>query len=286
MEAFPTTTIQSRNQTFTCFPKLPLELRLKIWREALPGRRIVEIRTSHTSRRDGFHRHPEQLWDNPQTISPPHSRSIYHIMQACKESYAIASKRYWPILDPHQVIDHSFTRLALMFASRRALPGRERFRDRLNYDDDVFWIRDPAVHRPYKWSSYALHEMRTIAVERNELILLFLQALWDEAGQLTWRNKDDEYRDHLRSLKEIIIFDFDQGDSKDPSWLQQYSLVEQDIEDAIKEAMFEIAEPLDGKLVRTALQLFKGVKLFLAETWINSDGKQHITSNPPDWMYL
>jgi hypothetical protein len=30
-------------ETFTLFPKLPIELRLKIWEEALPGPRIIEI---------------------------------------------------------------------------------------------------------------------------------------------------------------------------------------------------------------------------------------------------
>lgn len=271
---------------FTCFPKLPLELRLKIWREALPGRRIIEISTHYDLRRYNPYPRSVSFWSPSQTVSPPHPRSIYHIMQACKESYVIVSKRYWPILDPHQVIDHSFTKLALMFASRRALPGREAFRDRFNYDDDVFWIHDPEIFRPSKWVSYALHEMRTVAVERDDLVLLFLQGLRDGDGRFTWSVWNDGYRDHLRSLKEIIIFDFDQGDPKDPSWLQQYSLVEQDIEDAIKAAMFAIDEPLDSKVVKTALQLFKGVKLFLAEVWIKSDGKQHIASTPPDWMYL
>jgi hypothetical protein len=30
-------------QLFTCFPKLPIELRLKIWKEALPGPRILPV---------------------------------------------------------------------------------------------------------------------------------------------------------------------------------------------------------------------------------------------------
>ncbi|KAF8860144.1 hypothetical protein BDZ45DRAFT_741750 [Acephala macrosclerotiorum] len=33
---------------FTLFPKLPIELRLKIWNEALPGPRVVEILWSPT----------------------------------------------------------------------------------------------------------------------------------------------------------------------------------------------------------------------------------------------
>jgi hypothetical protein len=34
---------KSKYDTFTCFAKLPTELRLKIWNENLPGPRIVRI---------------------------------------------------------------------------------------------------------------------------------------------------------------------------------------------------------------------------------------------------
>lgn len=39
----------SARQTFTCFERLPLKLRLIIWKNALPGPRIVEVLYDHSS---------------------------------------------------------------------------------------------------------------------------------------------------------------------------------------------------------------------------------------------
>lgn len=38
-------------ETFTCFPKLPLELRLKVWHNSMPGSRVLEIRFNKRKRR-------------------------------------------------------------------------------------------------------------------------------------------------------------------------------------------------------------------------------------------
>jgi hypothetical protein len=39
-------TADKSDPTFTCFSKLPIELRLKIWKEALPGPRVIKLKFS------------------------------------------------------------------------------------------------------------------------------------------------------------------------------------------------------------------------------------------------
>jgi len=64
---------------FTIFPKLPVELRLKIWKFALPGRRIVDIRCDKQS----------VLFEKYRSSTP-----IPSILHVCSESRTLASKVY------------------------------------------------------------------------------------------------------------------------------------------------------------------------------------------------
>jgi hypothetical protein len=71
---------QEPPEEFTLFPKLPIELRLKIWKAALPGPRVIEF--SHTS----FFRRLTLIKDS--------QNSLLNLSNSCKEAYDVVKKDY------------------------------------------------------------------------------------------------------------------------------------------------------------------------------------------------
>jgi hypothetical protein len=78
--------IAIKNEFFAVFPKLPAELRNRIWAFALPPRPIIDISTSPMS--------------NSFSICRPSLTAVMKIMLTSKEAYGFASRRYWPIPTP------------------------------------------------------------------------------------------------------------------------------------------------------------------------------------------
>ena len=86
----------SRNQRFTLFPKLPPELRLRVWHHTLPGPRIIHL-LGHAS---GEH----------CNLVPPDSQSLSSyppshpaILSVCQESRAYALQFYAIIYGPRRL---------------------------------------------------------------------------------------------------------------------------------------------------------------------------------------
>lgn len=67
---------------FTCFPKLPTELRLYIWQLALPGPRVLEV---------DIQSRVFSLWVLPRDIDTDCLNALYN---TCKESHSIVKKQY------------------------------------------------------------------------------------------------------------------------------------------------------------------------------------------------
>jgi hypothetical protein len=72
--------ITDTEQKFTLFPKLPTELRLKIWKHALPGPRVVPLCTSRSLRRR----------QRPCCVT----NALITIRRACHEALDVVNKNY------------------------------------------------------------------------------------------------------------------------------------------------------------------------------------------------
>jgi hypothetical protein len=72
---------------FTLFPKFPIELRLKVWKQALPGPRIIGIHVAGGYNLD----HDREGMPEWQVRSPKLAPSIFFV---CKESREVVSKTY------------------------------------------------------------------------------------------------------------------------------------------------------------------------------------------------
>ena len=72
--------ITDTEQKFTLFPKLPTELRLKIWKYALPGPRVVPLCTSRSLRRR----------QKPCCVT----NALITIRRACHEALDVVNKNY------------------------------------------------------------------------------------------------------------------------------------------------------------------------------------------------
>lgn len=80
------------NDQFPLFTTLPTELRLNIWREALPGPRIVDVFFDVNIHQAIYSRSKDDNWDGPHILranQPPPT-----IMHACHESRAEALRFY------------------------------------------------------------------------------------------------------------------------------------------------------------------------------------------------
>jgi hypothetical protein len=69
---------------FIFFPKLAIELRLKIWKLALPGPRIIEVHLT-----EAFRRPPGRWMEEIQAKNPP--LALFHVNREARE---VASKKY------------------------------------------------------------------------------------------------------------------------------------------------------------------------------------------------
>jgi 2EXR family len=140
--------VKTTSPTFTLFPKLAVELRLRIWELALPGPRLVEMR-SDACPRDNSHR------------STP---SILHV---CSESRAEALKWY--------------TALPLGLASD---PLRAVY---VNFEiDTLYFSVDPADDwkNNWLWTEYGLgleHSMMN-----NVRFLAISSKAWETQGAITF----------------------------------------------------------------------------------------------------
>jgi len=87
--------IQEPAQEFTCFPKLPIELRLKIWECHLPGPRIIEIYEEERL----YGTKPfdfevlRNIFSSPKLGAAAHS-PILGVLRACHESREVLLSKY------------------------------------------------------------------------------------------------------------------------------------------------------------------------------------------------
>jgi hypothetical protein len=170
-------------ESFTLFPKLPPELRDLIWKEALPGRRLISVEVTD---------------DEPGSVGvmgeiPP---DLFNVMQTCKESYAIVSKRLWPNLDPSHVVDHHEKVKHPNFPD--ATYDEDGFREprwRLNHHDDVFLFQYPRQCLAYGELSCFMDRIETVGMEVGNFI--------------NWINHHfvPEHFAKLSSLRELVLFD-------------------------------------------------------------------------------
>ncbi|TAQ85395.1 hypothetical protein B7494_g6275 [Chlorociboria aeruginascens] len=72
--------------TFTCFGDLPTELRLKIWKFALPRPRFVRLEIEKFSTGDGFGSH---IWDGGKYLKPR-----FPVFNSCQEARQVAAAHY------------------------------------------------------------------------------------------------------------------------------------------------------------------------------------------------
>jgi len=68
-------------KTFTCFPNLPVELRLKIWKHALPTSQIIELHTPH----------PDIL---TRLSNPAVPSTLLPVLQSCREARDLITSIY------------------------------------------------------------------------------------------------------------------------------------------------------------------------------------------------
>lgn len=102
------------NESFALFPKLPVEVRHRIWVFALPPRRMVDIWTGPLG--------------NSMSADAPRLTAVINIMLTSKEAFRVASKRYRPTPAPTWC---------------QAPSTDDRFPPcKVNYFDDVFHLAD------------------------------------------------------------------------------------------------------------------------------------------------
>jgi hypothetical protein len=78
----------SELDTFTLFLDFPVELRLKTWRHAFPGPRVVKVNSYGTVKQDGYHFHAFY------STSP-----VPIVLSVCQESREEALRHYHPSFD-------------------------------------------------------------------------------------------------------------------------------------------------------------------------------------------
>jgi hypothetical protein len=101
------------DEVFTPFPKLPPELRRKVWTHAGPSRRAVDVWVG--------------LMGSSMRLTAPSITSVVDIMLTSKEAYEVAARRYRPQPTPSWC--------------QPSDPDNNAFTlTKLNYQDDVFYI--------------------------------------------------------------------------------------------------------------------------------------------------
>jgi len=86
-------------RTFTCFPQLPTELRLKIWKTALPGSRVVRIDFDNNINRNfnsGDNRHG---YCHSNRITVPIRNPV--LLSVSCEARQVALEQYQPVFHAH-----------------------------------------------------------------------------------------------------------------------------------------------------------------------------------------
>jgi hypothetical protein len=89
--------VEDKSLEFTHFPKLPPELRLKIWKEACYIPRVVDLWVEDPSK------YEEDDWNNNDSPEPltyvSHTR-VPAVLQVSKEARAVALQHYTPLPSP------------------------------------------------------------------------------------------------------------------------------------------------------------------------------------------
>jgi hypothetical protein len=123
-----------KSQKFTLFPNLPLELRLKIWRHALPEPRIVKTPRDRENKVIG------NMSGEPSTGQVSVRKPPIHLLQVCRESRQETLMIYRPMLsaqwnDRQVYVDYNIDTCYI------ATPSRGR---RI-----ASWIPDPGSFNPF-----------------------------------------------------------------------------------------------------------------------------------------
>lgn len=135
----PTQTNIESGHTFTLFPKLPYEVRLKVWKAALPGPRFIEIRSADPS--------PDKLEDDEcsidehgidcETWRPSCIEKAPAMFFTCREARAEVMKFYAPLKgnEPSAgIVFCDFSKDYMVFSFPRF---REYLSDWINGDDEI-----------------------------------------------------------------------------------------------------------------------------------------------------
>jgi hypothetical protein len=148
-------------QTFTPFPRLPLELRRMVWSRSLPDPRVIEILSEHDIVK-GF----PTLWAKRTTIRKDIHSSLFSIKQAYTESRDVIPRNY-------DEIPANAWRLANL-----PFPSTVLF----NYEQDIVYLSSPNALCMFVQQPFAktIQTMTIIGVECN--ILDILMAFLDIEG--------------------------------------------------------------------------------------------------------
>ncbi len=177
------TLVKTSSPTFRLFPELAVELRLKFWRFALPGPRLVEMRFD----------------------TPPHSnshRSTPSILHVCSESHAEALKWYTALplgldSDPLEAVYVNFQIDTLYFS--------------VDPDDD--W------KCTWPWAEYGLGIERSM-VNRVRFMAISNKA-WESAGDATEAIPFIQRFSKLEELT-VVVFDVGTGEVDDGHELEMW----------------------------------------------------------------
>ncbi|KAF7923771.1 uncharacterized protein EAE98_007589 [Botrytis deweyae] len=171
--------------TFTCFMKLPLEIRVMIWQASLPGPRIVLLRpTRFIGWKKTWYFGSHEVPDVPDYVFE--SWSPITALYVCRESFNVASTRY-----------------TQAFASLES-----PFKTWFNFDIDTLYIRHREVF-PYKIPG--IENLKHLAVFANPLPVTALdkdydtEAWWDFLDSVVLEVFLDGYLVDAGNLEELTL---------------------------------------------------------------------------------
>ncbi|KAF7870170.1 uncharacterized protein EAF02_009360 [Botrytis sinoallii] len=227
--------------TFTCFMKLPLEIRVMIWQASLPGPRVVLLRPTWVI---GLH----EVSDAPDFIFE--SSSPITALYVCRESFNVASTRYTQAFDS---LESPFTTwfnfdIDTLYIGHsetfyRGLPGVENLKHLAvfanplpaialdkNYDTEVWWDSQDSevlevflddylvdagsleelklVTRRYPFNAHAYapdryDDLSFIDLQDIDASLNFYKSPYEPKLEESFQSTQQEYAAQLRSLASI-----------------------------------------------------------------------------------
>lgn len=222
----PPSVLPALNTTFTLFSSLPAELRLIIWKFAVSEARIIVVSytTTTTGGGEGDNDHPRVFVDTPPP--PP-------CLSACRESRAVALKRYKKCLVTNQCVSPTFLNfendcfllggpdasLDMDYLMSILLPGNSH---RVRYLHTSRGCWKELAYWTHLRTRYSGLEELTISFPSGAALLPYTHDCW--YGALSRENKEIVVKIELYEQQEVNDHDDDEPKRQPGGWKPGFGL--------------------------------------------------------------